>query len=291
MGCTSGKAIKKKTTSVEDVSQQKNVNTNAVSPNKNGQIGQGKQPKVDSSSNAIQIPGANKSFLAPDGIPFIDEDVESDTEGGFTSETQIPNAKSGSPSDQNKNIITSNKTVTTTREETKTSALSPSDPQHGGGVTTTSRVVTVESSHHGGDNQHPGVISEIMEQEMRQTSAANTASANTHDTSKTSVEVSDDSDASRQQQVAATKIQAGIRGFLDRKKVKAIRANQQNAAGQTNHGKESVKNQSGYDDRQVLIDVRQTNDETDPKLHTAATKIQANYKGYKTRKQLNVHKK
>jgi len=154
-------------------------------------------------------------------------------------------------------------------------------------VTTSS--VTVDSSH-GGDEQ-PRVISEILEQERRQTNAA---SAN-HDTSKMSLQVSNDSNASRQQEVAATKIQAGIRGFLDRKKVKAIRANQQNA-GQKKPEDNIMNYESGAGDdgRLVLTDVKSdvtSEESTDPKLHTAATKIQANYKGYKTRKQLNIKKK
>ncbi|ESN93431.1 hypothetical protein HELRODRAFT_180969 [Helobdella robusta] len=72
MGCTSSKP--KRTKSLEDVKGQ---------AAQNGQITKedtsAKKPTTDkNSTDPIQIPGANKSFQAPDGIPFIDEDVDED---------------------------------------------------------------------------------------------------------------------------------------------------------------------------------------------------------------------
>jgi len=217
MGCTSGKAIKKRTTSLDDVAQKKEApQQNATAPDKNGQVTQGKQ-----TSNAILIPGANKSFLAPDGIPYIDEDVDSEGEP----ESQIPNAKvtSSSP-DQNKNTI-SNKQNAAPKSH---SALPTADSQ---AVTSPGSRVVMETTRTeiitSGDQQQPAVIQHILETEFKQTSAKHSTTERAPGESTTAAAMVPANDASPHEEVAATKIQAGIRGYLDRKKVKAIKSNQE----------------------------------------------------------------
>jgi hypothetical protein len=286
MGCTSGKEIKKRTTSVEDLGGANEApltkgsagQTNA-SPDKNGQIG---KHKDTSSSNAIQIPGANKSFLAPDGIPFIDDDVEEcDAEPNSPpAQTHVvPNS-----SDKNKN-------VTTVADGNKPGGVKTSSALEGkGAVVVASSGVTLELR----EDEQPAVIGEILEQEKRGHVEMNQATSGNDDQNagRSSAEVSNEENASRQHAVAATKIQAGIRGFLGRKKVKAIRANQQNATDEQGN---STTVEYDSPDRQVITDEDypagiQICTEDDPKLNTAATKIQASYKGYKTRKQLSLKK-
>lgn len=104
MGCASSK---QRTTSVEDLSQKKNT---PVNKNKNGQVPANDAPIVKasagvtnaapakSSTEAIQIPGAQRSFLAPDDIPFIDEDVDDED-----IDTSIPSVVV--KPDVNKNVV------------------------------------------------------------------------------------------------------------------------------------------------------------------------------------------
>lgn len=109
MGCASSK---KQTTSVEDIPKavekagSKPTQSSApTNKSKNGQVTANANanefklgsppakkevvkptsatpPESSTASDAIQIPGAHKSFLAPDGIPFIDEDVDDEIETG-----------------------------------------------------------------------------------------------------------------------------------------------------------------------------------------------------------------
>jgi hypothetical protein len=100
MGCTSSK---KRTTSIDDLTGQNKKKDgtpgdSGVVAKKNGQVTANDKPILretakqtsaeapggGDASKAIQIPGAHKSFLAPDGIPFIDEDVDDEMEGGAT---------------------------------------------------------------------------------------------------------------------------------------------------------------------------------------------------------------
>jgi len=283
MGCTSSKP--KRTTSIEDVASKPHEQV----PDKNGQVNKApekSQEKIlrekdpskttSESSNAIEIPGAHKSFMAPDGIPFIDEDVESELEDGTIQPTVVNdsrNVKHGSP-DQNKNIaIVANKEVKVTAVTApKSSALKESAPSH-----EESRKETVTMSE-------PVVISDIKIKEVQITTTKNQE----NDSSETSDRRTlTDNKAKTAEELAATKIQAGIRGYLDRQKVKAIRENQHPPAdGQEQH-KDSTQQQAGpkVTEHVVVETTEYTVDGPhDPKLDAAATKIQANYKGYKTRK-------
>ena len=67
MGCASSK---KRTTSVDDLTGGDKKDS---SSKKNGQLAS--KGGAGDASKAVQIPGAHTSFMAPDGIPFIDEDV------------------------------------------------------------------------------------------------------------------------------------------------------------------------------------------------------------------------
>lgn len=75
MGCASSK--QKRTKSLDDI--QAGIKATEA----NGRVTKDdanvkKNVDQHNAANPIQIPGANKSFLAPDGIPFIDEDVDED---------------------------------------------------------------------------------------------------------------------------------------------------------------------------------------------------------------------
>jgi len=74
MGCASSK---KRTMSVDDLTGVGDKSSAAAK--KNGQLASNDATKHKGgggdASKAIQIPGAHTSFMAPDGIPFIDEDV------------------------------------------------------------------------------------------------------------------------------------------------------------------------------------------------------------------------
>jgi len=97
MGCTSSK---KRTTSIDDLTAGDKKEA-AVSSKKNGQL-TSNDAKHKGDSVAIQIPGANKSFMAPDGIPFIDEDVDEDLETRGT--VVVGNATNSKP-DVNRNVV------------------------------------------------------------------------------------------------------------------------------------------------------------------------------------------
>ena len=109
MGCTSSKP---RTTSIEDLTTKDQApKSGSQSKNKNGQVAANdvviKREKTNvtsaappSDTSAIQIPGAHKSFLAPDGIPFIDEDVDDE----YTGTTGVPIENDVKP-DVNKNVV------------------------------------------------------------------------------------------------------------------------------------------------------------------------------------------
>lgn len=284
MGCTSSKP--KRTTSIEDVASKPHEQV----PDKNGQVNKApekgqekilreKDPSKTSETNAIEIPGAHKSFMAPDGIPFIDEDVESELDEGTTQPTAVNdsrNVKHGSP-DQNKNVaIVVNKEVkvVTAVPATKSSALKENAPPPP--IREDSRKETLTSE--------PVVISDIKIKEVQITTTKNQETDSSETSNRGTVT---DNKAKTEEELAATKIQAGIRGYLDRQKVKALRENVQHPAeGQEEH-KDSTQQHAGPKvTEHVVVETTEwtTDGPHDPKLDAAATKIQANYKGYKTRK-------
>jgi len=186
MGCTSGKEIKKRTTSLEDVSQKKEAPPKtAVPPNENGQITATKNRPNESTptpaNNVIQIAGANKSFLAPDGIPFIDEDSEEEVEEKATAVQQhqsSPHETLPTLPDQNKNFISKKPDVTAATPHQPTlesypSALRESSPSAGGTNVEESRREGLPAPH----EEQPAVVGEILELELRQSSANTTSAA------------------------------------------------------------------------------------------------------------------
>jgi len=97
MGCASSK---KRTTSVEDLNA---ADRKEAPSKKNGQLASNDaKHKGSAGGDAIQIPGAHTSFMAPDGIPFIDEDVEEDSETRGT--TRIATTTAVKP-DVNRNVV------------------------------------------------------------------------------------------------------------------------------------------------------------------------------------------
>jgi len=99
MGCTSSK---KRTTSVDDLTEGGGKkDSGGVSSKKNGQV-TSNDAKHKGAGDAIQIPGAHTSFMAPDGIPFIDEDVDEDMETRGTA--VVGNATTSKP-DVNRNVV------------------------------------------------------------------------------------------------------------------------------------------------------------------------------------------
>lgn len=329
MGCASSK---KRTTSIDDLTKaDKKKGTEDVSTpsNKNGQVAnQGDKDKVvqrrevaqtkteapvsTDGTKPIQIPGTHKSFLAPDGIPFIDEDVDSDAENAVVRH------------DINKNVpkepVTPQKSTDIPKANVVVEVKPPVVVVAGN-----SRLVTSPSGHDEQRKQEAAI--EVLRQDLNfsappsQTIAV-TANAGTPTSTTTQLEPS-----SEQQQKAAVKIQAGIRGYRDRQKVKAIRAElhksadgpsqlegakveQQHLSVESPHSPEedaAVKIQANYRGFVARKHVKEMKEHergsTSPSEHIvnehsldldeenrAATKIQANYKGYKTRKQLGKTK-
>jgi hypothetical protein len=289
MGCTSSKP--KRTTSIEDVAEK--AKEPVTQRDKNGQINKATPDKskvaLDSNgskdvSNSIQIPGTHKSFLAPDGIPFIDEDVESEVE----EKVQPDNHSKAQQADQNKNVVVNvHKDVTTPTpkpqqsvETTHSSAL-PANSQKQSSSSTEKKEseVRVEESH---DGSHKPVQSTVTV-----TKVTNVVDSHAGDDVKSS---SPDVKKTDKEQVAATLIQAGIRGFLDRKKVKAIKAEKQ-------HPSVSVVKDDQHEHKEKIKLHREEQieeDVTDGSPHQvklmdeehAATMIQASFRGHYTRKNL-----
>jgi hypothetical protein len=309
MGCTSSKP--KRTTSIEDVGAASKQPQPA--PDKNGQVTKTVEKPLlrekDPKSDAIEIPGAHKSFMAPDGIPFIDEDVESELDEVTTQAAPVVSANDsrnsvkhggggGSSPDQNKNVaIVVNKEVKVVTAapassaaaapppSTKSSALKENAPLPPIRDESSTRreadaVVVVNSGE-------PVVISDIKIKEVQITTTKNQETGDSSETSDRRTLT--DNKAKTDEELAATKIQAGIRGYLDRQKVKAIRGNIQHhpTEGEDGDHKDSTQEHAGpkVTEHVVVETTEFTVDEPhDPKLDAAATKIQANYKGYKTRK-------
>jgi len=356
MGCASSK---KRTTSIEDLQAGGNaVNKEPLlNKNKNGQLPstdnnapimretakqtQGAPPP--SSSDAIHIPGAHKSFLAPDGIPFIDEDVDDDEErnGGSGDAPAV-----GKP-DVNKNVVkeplanhqpqpappaptsvpppvvveeVKPPTVIVAGEQRTVVAVAPSaatsseDATYRAALDVFSKDLDFEPVS-AQNETHTSISVTTLETTVVTTSAENQESQ---------PPVTDE----QQLAAAAVKIQAGIRGYRDRQKVKAIRAAQQSptdgpasavqqddvnvsivvADGDENYAAESTelydedadareeteeqpvlaKDQESEDDASDRV---KSEDLDEPEKERAAVKIQANYKGWKTRKEVGKVKK
>ena len=109
MGCASSK---KRTTSVDDLTGAggggaASDGSSSSKKKKNGQLNDSRH-KTGGGDTAIQInPGASKSFMAPDGIPFIDEDV--DDEGAADigpAPVKVGNATTAkAAADVNRNVV------------------------------------------------------------------------------------------------------------------------------------------------------------------------------------------
>lgn len=97
MGCASSK---KRTTSVDDLTAGDKKDS---ASKKNGQLASNDAKRKPGAGDAIQIPGAHTSFMAPDGIPFIDEDVDDET--GTAAPAGARSAAATRP-DVNRNVVT-----------------------------------------------------------------------------------------------------------------------------------------------------------------------------------------
>lgn len=111
------------------------------------------------------------------------------------------------------------------------------------------------------------------------------------------------SDSKTKEDEAATKIQAGFRGHKTRQDLKKQKENQQvkdakkssvntgktapkGGPQMSEEDKAATKIQAGFRGHKTRKEIAQKKDEGDKELNQAATKIQANYRGHKTRKEL-----
>jgi len=145
MGCTSSK---KRTTSVDDLTAADKKEPGSSSK-KNSQLSN--DAKRKGAGDAIQIPGTHNSFMAPDGIPFIDEDVDEDME--TRGRTVVANATTAK-ADVNRNVV---------QAEVKTSAPSVPVAQQS---TSAEEISKVE------DDKKREIGAEIMKQEIEMTQNA-----------------------------------------------------------------------------------------------------------------------
>ena len=152
MGCTSSK---KRTTSVDDLTaDKKDKKESGDSSKKNGQL-TSNDAKHRGGGDAIQIPGAHTSFMAPDGIPFIDEDVDEDAETRGTA--VVGNATTSKP-DVNRNVV---------QADVKPSAASVS-------VELPSAAVTVKTTEEKEEEKRREIGDEILKREMEMTQHTST---------------------------------------------------------------------------------------------------------------------
>jgi len=326
MGCTSSK---KRTTSIDDLTGQKKDSSapGDAASKKNGQVTANDKPIMretakqtgseapDSGTKAIQIPGAHKSFLAPDGIPFIDEDVDDELESGGT--TRVVTAKA----DVNKNVVPASP------PRPVAAAVTPAAP------TVVKPPTAAQIQQQEEEERKRAVAADILRQELAITSPA----VQVQPTTVTVTHSEHHEPTVEEQQKAAVKIQAGIRGYRDRQKVKAIRAAKEHPSNgpDTSHAEHAehhehtpeedaaIKIQASYkgfkarqqvktmkehgehghgdgdgatstivynehhtEDHLVVEHPADQHPPPSPEMERAATKIQASYKGYKTRKEL-----
>lgn len=180
MGCTSSNP--KRTTSADDLTKE------PLASNKNGQLGSQAPPEKavmmrnqeisnppgNDTSKQLQIPGTHKSFLAPDGIPFIDEDIE-DSEAEDQLPKQHLSNTTSDPPDQNKNTISCKPKETTVVESRSPNSALVGNEKLSEHTEASSLVV---ESHSGSKSGQPSVVSEIKIQEVQQTSIQKSSTGN-----------------------------------------------------------------------------------------------------------------
>ncbi|XP_078332729.1 uncharacterized protein LOC111136596 isoform X7 [Crassostrea virginica] len=135
---------------------------------------------------------------------------------------------------------------------------------------------------------------------QKENTKKNDALSKPADTQKNEVKKSD---SKTKEDEAATKIQAGFRGHKTRQDLKKQKENQQvkdDKKSSVNTGKTAPKGgpqmseedkaatkiQAGFRGHKTRKELAQKKDEGDKELNQAATKIQANYRGHKTREEL-----
>ena len=85
----------------------------------------------------------------------------------------------------------------------------------------------------------------------------------------------------KDEEEAATKIQAGFRGHQARKSVKEMKS-----ASEMGDGEEAERQEKGGDEKEYVTHSQEIRDFDDPKFDGAATKIQAGFRGYKAREEV-----
>lgn len=304
MGCASSK---KRTTSIDDLTgqnKQKEPIANsepAPTTKKNGQA-----PTVNSTdskpiqkdsagqlstsaappSEPIQITG--KSFLAPEGIPFIDEDVDEDEDGlgGSGTRTSVVVAKA----DVNKNVVVQQRDSRPTSVEasTKPTIVVAGAERTSAAVVAPPAAPRPKTEEEEEDERKRAIATDILRQELQITTArmneadhaSGTVVSETVIVTKTETHTVTQEESPRpltaeEQERAAVKIQAGIRGYRDRQRVKALRAAKE-------HPEDS------HFDADQAHNVHAEH-ESSPE-YDAAVKIQASFKGYKARQQVKAMK-